>query len=154
MPNIPTEQEIDAVRALVACSQLRSVEFYEISARRYESPGEAEEIEEGSARVDIGVQHRYDDSSFGVRLTADINSSLGQARVSAAAEYDLIDTAAFDPSSLDLFANEVGIMAVFPYLREGVSSITGRVFGHPLHLPTVSRGDISIRKEGSEALPD
>lgn len=41
-------------------------------------------------------------------------------------------------------SNEVGVMTVFPFLRESVSTMSIRVFGQALMLPTIERGQIAL----------
>ncbi|KQO48247.1 hypothetical protein ASG28_13045 [Frigoribacterium sp. Leaf415] len=135
---------------MIAHSSLQSIEYYEMSARRADSAPDLETAEDG--QLNIVVQQRADETSFGIRLNATIAMALGEANVSVAGEYALLDDHVLTPRSLQLFANEVAVMTVFPYLREAVASITGRVFQQPLHLPMVSRGDIAIEltEESSE----
>ncbi|MBF4592094.1 MULTISPECIES: hypothetical protein [unclassified Curtobacterium] len=70
--------------------------------------------------------------------------ALGEVDVSVAGEYTLLDPSVLTQRSLQLFANEVAVMTVFPYLREAVASITARVFQQPLHLPMIARGQIVV----------
>lgn len=144
-----TEEDTAAVRTLIEHSELRSIEYYEMSARRYDAP-RAEDLPE-NGQLNIVVQQRSDAESFGVRLNAKIVIALGEAEVSVAGEYALLNEDALTPRSLQLFANEVAVMTVFPYLREAVASITGRVFQQPLHLPMVNRGDIAVDVTEAEA---
>lgn len=70
--------------------------------------------------------------------------ALGEANVSVAGEYALTEELELTNRAVQLFANEVGVMAVYPYLRKAVAAITGRVFNERLHLQIISRGDIVI----------
>lgn len=64
--------------------------------------------------------------------------------MSVAAEYSLKSDYKPSKRTLQIFCNEVAIMTVFPYLREGMSSITTRVFGEAIYLPVAERGTISV----------
>lgn len=141
--------DVDALQALIASSSLSSIEYYEMAARRYEAPSEEDASDQG--QLTIGVQQRRDDDSFGVRLNARIVVSVGEAEVSVAGEYALTDSSTLTPRALQLFASEVAVMTVFPYLREAMASLTGRVFHQPLHLPMVSRGEIAVELIEPEA---
>lgn len=131
--------DIEEVKALVAASSLSSIEQYELSARR-----EPAESVSDAAEVSIAVQQRLDDTSFGIRLNADIRLNAGTITASVAGEYELLDHYRPTDRALQLFANEVGVMTVFPFLREAVSSLSARVFGRPLLLPTIERGQIAL----------
>jgi hypothetical protein len=45
---------------------------------------------------------------------------------------------------VELFANEVAVMTLFPYLREGIASISSKVFGSPITLPVAQRGQLGF----------
>jgi preprotein translocase subunit SecB len=138
-------EDIADVQAIIAASELRSVEYYEMSGRRYDAIQSAEEAETGELR--IVVQQRADADSFGIRLNATLTLSAGEAQVSVAGEYALTEELELTTRSVQLFANEVGVMTVYPYLREAVATITGRVFKQPLHMQMITRGDIVTEVE-------
>lgn len=138
-------EDIADVQAVIAASELRSVEYYEMSGRRHDAVQSAEEAETGELR--IVVQQRADADGFGVRLNATLTLSIGEAQVSVAGEYALTQELELTTRAVQLFANEVGVMAVYPYLREAVATITGRVFKQPLHLQMITRGDIVTEVE-------
>lgn len=145
MSNELSAEDIADVQAIIAASELRSVEYYEMSGRRYDATQSAEEAETGELR--IVVQQRADVDSFGVRLNATLTLSIGEAQVSVAGEYALTEELELTTRSVQLFANEVGVMTVYPYLREAVATITGRVFKQPLHMQMITRGDIVTEVE-------
>jgi hypothetical protein len=139
MPYSLDPADIEAVQALVARSTLSSIEQYELHARR-----EQADSPKDAAEVSIAVQQRLDETSFGIRLNADIRLGVGTISASVAGEYELLDGYQPTPRTLQLFANEVGVMTVFPFLREAVSTMSVRVFGQPLLLPTIERGQIAL----------
>lgn len=96
---------------------------------------------------------RLKESEFGIRLTGTADFPQGQATVSVAGEYEAEDGFVVDERSVRHFANEVGVMTVLPFLREGVATITAKVFGSPVHLPIIPRGEITIDLESRES-PD
>ena len=136
-------EDLEALQALIKSSNLASIEYYEMMARRYEAPQNEQDVSD-QGQLTIGVEQRRDEDSFGVRLNARIVVSIGEAEVSVAGEYALQNPSTLTPRALQLFASEVAVMTVFPYLREAMASLTGRVFHHPLHLPMVSRGEIAV----------
>jgi len=138
-------EDVADVQAVIAASELRSVEYYEMSAKRYDATQAPADAENGQLR--IAVQQRSDADSFGIRLNATLTLAIGEANVSVAGEYALTEDFALTTRAVQLFANEVGVMTVFPYLREAVASVTGRVFNQPLHLQMISRGDIVTEVE-------
>lgn len=142
-------QDSDASRLqeLIENSHLKSIDYYEVSARRFEAESPAEES--GNVSIDLAV--RSDESEFGVRLTGTADFPLGQATVSVAGEYEAEDGFVVDERTVRHFANEVGAMTVLPYLREGVATITAKVFGSPVHLPIIPRGEVTIDLEDPDS---
>ncbi|MDN5586382.1 MAG: hypothetical protein L0G69_07430 [Brevibacterium sp.] len=134
------DYDLARLQELVEHSHLKSIDYYEVSARRFESDSPAEQS--GNVSIDLAV--RSDESEFGVRLTGTADFPLGQATVSVAGEYEVEDGLVVDERTVRHFANEVGVMTVLPYLREGVATITAKVFGSPVHLPIIPRGEITI----------
>lgn len=141
-----SDSDLDSVRGVIDAATLRDIQFYEVSARRNE--GELEEDQAGN--VTIEVQQRFGEGDFGVRLSAQVVVPAGEIVASVAAEYDL--TEGYQPSkrALAIFANEVAVMTVFPYLREAVATASAKVFGRPVHLPVIQRGQIGITLEDDD----
>ncbi len=75
----------------------------------------------------------------------------GEASASLVGEYELLDGAMPSKRALQNFANEVAVMTIYPYLREAIATITAKVFGEPVHIPIVQRGEIAVEVE--EASP-
>ena len=138
-------EDVEAVQALIANSQLHGIHYFEVSAKQSEMPEDSESATDG--QFSVVVQQRVDETAFGVRLNATAALPIGQASASVAGEYELLNGYSPSRRAVQLFANEVAVMTVFPYLREAVASVTGRVFGQPLHLPIVERGQIALEVE-------
>ena len=145
-----SDDDMTAVQAVIANSSLEHVDFHELSARRIPGAKGSSVETEDEGNLSLAVQQRIDDQSFGVRLNATATFSGGEATVSVAAEYQLLNEIKPTRRALQIFCNEVAIMTVFPYLREGMSSITTRVFGEAIYLPVAERGSISIDVEPLE----
>ncbi len=84
------------------------------------------------------------DTEIGVRLKLSLKGEVGEIEVDLAANY-VTPMPVTVPEAVTLeFANEVGIMALIPFIRETVFSISQRVFGSAVVLPVFQRGDISF----------
>ena len=66
-----SDEDVNALQALIASSNLNSIEYYEMTARRYDTPLSEEDASD-QGQLTIGVQQRRDEDSFGVRLNARI----------------------------------------------------------------------------------
>lgn len=127
---------------LIDKSELDGVYFHEQSARRHEDRPETEQLDKGS--VEVGIQFRLSADDFGIRLRADVMHALGTAVVTVSGEYSLSDGYAPARRDVMMFANEVAVMTIFPFLREGVADATSKVFGEPIILPIAPRGAIGF----------
>lgn len=136
-----SERDLELVRGLIADSNLIAIDFHEVSVRRL-SPESVQQGDQGN--FEIEVQTRYEDGSFGVRLNGNLTFPGGEAVVSVAGEYELLNEASPSMRTIQIFANEVAVMNVYPYLREAIGTATGKVFGEPILLPIVDRGQISV----------
>ena len=143
-----SEKDLAEVKAIIANSTLRSVDYYEVSARRNDGATQSGDSDQG--RLTVEVQQRVDDTSFGIRLQATVVLPVGEATASVAGEYDLLNGVAPRRRALQLFANEVAVMTVLPYLREAIATITAKVFGQPVHLPIAERGEIALDVDDDE----
>ncbi|MGC2941839.1 MULTISPECIES: hypothetical protein [unclassified Brevibacterium] len=133
------ESELSGLREFIDRVRLDSVQFHEVSARRFDS-------DRGGADGDISIEVQINEDSdrFGVRLRGMTQAPAGEAVVSVAGEYVIEDGIAPSSRVIKQFVNEVAVMAVLPYLREGIATITAKVFGTPLNLPIISRGAITV----------
>lgn len=132
--------ETKALRALITRSNLHGVQFHEIYAKLNDDIPDG--VTRETADVKLQYQTRTSDEDFGIRVTVNVTSASGEARVVVAADYTLESGKAPEATLLDLFASEVAIMTLFPFVREGIQSATSRVFGVPLLLPVLERGQI------------
>lgn len=133
-------RETEALQDLIQRSNLDGIQFHELSAKITD---DAESTLSEAAEVRLQYQTRASETDFGVRVSVDVESESGTAKVVVAAEYQLENGTIPEANLLDLFATEVAIMTLFPFVREGIHSITGRVFGVPMQLPILERGQIS-----------
>lgn len=142
MSNELSEADVIAVRDVISNSELDAVNYYEISARRID--GDIPPDEEVEGNLEVEIQQRIEDESFGVRLNAAATLPTGEAVAHVAAEYKLLNGIKPSRRTLQLFANEVAVMTVYPYVREAIASVTAKVFGKPLHVPIVERGQLVL----------
>lgn len=142
MTLVLNEADKARVQELIAHSDLSGVFFHEQSARRHEEPQALEAADE--ANVEVGIQFRLAETDFGIRMKAQVQNLVGTATVVVSGEYALND--GFIPTRRDvmMFANEVAIMTIFPYVREGISEATTKVFGETVLLPIAPRGAIGF----------
>lgn len=135
----------DDLVALVPRVDLDSLTFVDLSARR--------ELD-GAISVDGDIEPRYtlkaersdDLQRFRLVLTIEISVAAGDIVASVCAEHTVRGEPSEAPSQRLVveYANEVGIMAMIPYLRQAIADLTQRVFGSVLLMPVLARGAISF----------
>lgn len=142
MPEQLSEADVAAIRELIPAARLTSMDTYELSARRAADEPAAADLESGSIEVDVASH--IEEAAFGFRITATITMPIGEVIASVAGEYEIANGVTPTRRTVQQFGNEVAIMSIYPYVREAVSSITAKVFGEPLLMPVVERGQIAV----------
>lgn len=148
-----SEQNIlDQVYRIVQSSNLIDVEYYELSARSLNAmpPPEPRVEDDGKYDLNFGLKVAQDTEheTFIIRLRADVHTSSGACVVDLGAVYQLDESESLSDALLVEFANNVGAMALLPYVRERVQTLTAHL-KHPIILPTVQRGELRFDLENS-----
>lgn len=144
-----------SIQQLVADVSLASISFIELGAARDPS-GAVPDGGEASVEPVHRLQTAFQDDlqGFRVRVRTEIELPIGSIVVDVAAEYSL-DTVAgssIDQALLLEFVNEVAVMHLVPYIREGLADITRRVFGAGLLMPIMQRGEMNFDLADDEAV--
>lgn len=137
---------------------LRDVRFYKIRAEVAEEGNDFTSHNDGfpssdgdeapDVEVGIGLRTRQQQEHLGVRIHFTARTEQWKVSLDVAADFvaefafETTDTARID------FADKVGIMTLFPYIRETVASMTQRTFGTSVVLPTIRQGEISFAERG------
>lgn len=124
---------------------LEDLSFAELTARRSLEP-----VESDAAAVEpsytLNAQVADDHLHFRLTLRIDLEAAAGELRAAAMADYRVEEKAA-PGLTMRLaveFANEVGVMALLPYLRQAIADLSLRVFGTALLMPILPRGAVSF----------
>lgn len=133
-------EDMNQIQSVISNSELRSVEFFEVSASRSVIQPDFQ----GPGSITVEAQQRIGDTGFGIKLSAKLTLPHGEAKVTVVGEYSLNEGFTPERKAVQLFANEVAIMTVLPYLREGIATVTTKVFGSPVFFPLLQRGEISL----------
>lgn len=125
--------------------EIEGVTFYSLSASL------SEDIEgEVPAPEDIvptyGLKTSFGSKSVGIRLVTRVMSSVGTIEVDVAVTYRITVPVSLDEEVVLEFANEVGVMALLPYVREAISTLSARVFGNAVLMPILMRGDLVFNR--------
>jgi len=122
---------------------LEGLTFYKVAAELRDDI-EVDDPEIGDVLPSYSLRLLHEGSEIGVRLAVHLTTDIGEVAIDVAANY--VTPVPIDlPSAVHLeFANDVAIMALIPYVRESVWSITQRVFGQALVMPVMQRGEIAF----------
>ena len=140
---VSNDQEIQAVRSLIDRSTLREIDFHEVSARKVAESKQRNPVED-NVDVSMQLQHHAGDKQFGILFSVNLQLFRGEIDVAVAAEYAVEDDETIDPHTVKAFGNEVAVMALFPYVRETVSTLTTKLWEKPFILPTIERGFVGF----------
>lgn len=134
----------EALRAVVPDVELTELFFAELSARR-RLDGSMPEQGSGEPRYTLQAQ-AGEDGRFRLILSTDLLLAEGEIRVSVLAEYALAESSAsaLTRRLIVEYANEVGVMTMLPYLRQGIADLTQRVLGATLLMPVMPRGALTF----------
>lgn len=146
----------DELMALVHNVKLNSVEYLELTARR---ELDISPLQEGRVDVEptytLGTMVADNRESFLLRVKVEFSSEVGHFTAEVAAEYVVTssDRIELPNALLTDFANEVGIMVLLPYLRQAIADLTQRVFGQPLLMPIMQRGELFFGSRSGDSAP-
>lgn len=130
--------------------ELLGITFYKVSAELSSELDSDDPVVEDLTPT-YGLKLLAEGTEIGVRLSLHLEGSIGTVEIDAAVNYVTPFPVAI-PEAIRLeFANEVGIMALLPFVRETVWSITQRVFGSAVVMPLIQRGELSFTQQ--EQLP-
>lgn len=138
--------ELEELHRLAQRASLQSVACRLLSAEAASDPAAGTAEVEASPTFELRIARPdapkpFDSFLVGVRI--DAQSNRGRAAVWYEAHYALSGEP--EPVGLPLltqFANEVAVMVLLPYLREGLADVTRRVWGSTLLVPMMQRGQL------------
>jgi hypothetical protein len=149
---MPAASTYGSVSDIVAEADIVDVVYYEVAGRRRElSAGDRDVLEQPGGEPGSDDQApsfeillRSDDSRLEVRCRGTVVNVQGQLQVDVAVVYALPSASTVPEPLLREFAEKVGIMAVYPFLRESLVGIATK-----LRLPVPVLG---ILRQGSLTL--
>lgn len=152
-PQLHSAEEIVQGPDPVLCD----VRFFKISAeliepsdehsRDSQSSGEdriSAEDEETEISVNLGLRTHQNGPSIGVRIEFTASHETWRIFLDVSAEFEAQEPFLASEEARVDFANKIGVMALYPYIREAVGNLTQRTVGTSVVLPTIRPGDVSF----------
>lgn len=97
-----------------------------------------------------GLKIRQEGREIGTRMSVTLDLISWKVVVDAAADYTLDVDARFADGALLDFANNVGIMALIPYLRQAIADLSQRVTGEVVLMPIIPRGGLVFTRDDAK----
>lgn len=132
---------VNDARELLALAELTDVRFYEVSATRTGEDNEAHEIQ---------IVFRHEDLELEVRCRGDVRSSGGSYISDVGAVFTLQRPVDAQQHVIEEFVEKVGVMSVYPYLRESISEGAAKLSLNRPFLRLLRAGDVHITRRDSK----
>ncbi|MGF3055595.1 hypothetical protein [Microbacterium sp. YY-01] len=133
------------VHQMVEATSLSSIEYFKMHAERDLSFSPDAPVEVSPSYI-LTVDFQPDGERFRVLFETDIETTAGHISCGVAAEYAHPSVILRQASgeAISEFVNNVALMHLIPYVRNGVADITQRVFEAPLLMPIFQRGELNF----------
>lgn len=131
---------VASIEELVQLTELDDIVYFELWAARDAALGELTEPD----LHPIKISERHDDERIEVRCMVEVEAPSVRYRVDAAAQFLLAEAVQIDEEIVQEFVERVGVMAVYPYLREGVHDLASRLRLEPPILTLLRANSVSV----------
>lgn len=126
----------DSARELLERTELADIVFYETGGRR--NP-DAEE-----SRMNIQVAVRREELLLEVRCRATVSGAGGEYVADAAARFEFHEPVAASADAVTDFVERVGVLCVYPYLREAITQLAAKLGLERPVLRLLRPGDVHL----------
>lgn len=92
-----------------------------------------------------GLKSFIEPETIGIRMTTTVSANVGTIEVDVAITYRTPEPVELDEETVLDFANNVGVMALLPFIREAVADLSTRVFGKAVLMPVMQLGSLEFR---------
>jgi hypothetical protein len=130
-------EPIDDINSLVQHVDLRGVITYGLEARRVQS-------ETGAPTQKLGYMHKVSETQLEARFLLDVTTSEASLQADVAVSYAFDEPTLATERVLLEFAERVGVMAAFPFLREAIFTLAARLGVDPPVLGLLKAGEVTF----------
>ena len=138
----PGPSVITEAKDLFALTELDGIRFYEVSGVRRDDardPG-----------VEIEVRLRRDEREIEIRCAAHVTAEDADYRSDASAVFTLNGPVEISDAALSEFVERVGVMTVYPYLRESIDQSAAKLGAARPTMKLLRPGDITVSVPADE----
>ena len=129
--------------------ELEGVQFFRLQAEIVEDVAPAAEPPEEIAPV-YGLKIRHEGTELGIRVSVTLDLATAKIVVDGAVNYTTALEVQMDEEAALDFANNVGVMAILPYLRQAIADLSQRVTGEIVLMPVIPRGGLVFSRDDAE----
>ncbi|MBJ7451749.1 MAG: hypothetical protein JHC71_06640 [Blastococcus sp.] len=123
-----TPRTVSSARELLEITTLHDIVWYELSGRRLTDDEVAAAPEPaGEEDAPLQVMARSSDEEIEVRVRTTTQSPSAVFSVDVGALFSLATPVDIDPDAMKDFVQRVGVMAAYPFVREGLFSVAARM---------------------------
>ncbi|MBN7792445.1 hypothetical protein [Microbacterium esteraromaticum] len=139
-----------AAEVLDAGVNLESIQFFNLQAViNEETDGQANLPAEVTPVY--GLKLRQEGNEIGTRVSIELDTGAARIIADASANYSTDELIELDEAAFLDFANNVGVMALLPYLRQAIADLSQRVLGDVILMPVIPRGGLVFSR--ADAMP-
>ena len=140
--------KVTNAKDLLPLGDLVDVRYVDLSAKTLDEP--RGDYEADDVQQDIEVRFGHTERVIEVQVKASVRSRIADYEVTAATQFHVQEGVTFTEEVVAEFAEKVGAMAIYPYLREAVQSLTTRLHEAPITMPLMRQ--TSLVNRNSERL--
>jgi len=144
-------RRVDDVGELLTLAHLADIVFYEVAGRRLDEGEESDVVESTTEDAPLQVLLRHDETRLQVRVRCEARSSEAEFTVDVAAQFELSEPVELAETVQREFVERVGIMAAYPFVREGLHSTASKMRVPPPLLQLLRANQMSLTRNEPEA---
>lgn len=139
-------RELNSVQDLLELSDIKGLDFHELSAKRNpEATGPATDGEDYSVKFDLSDMTTPTELNVRCRATLALQSSTLVVDVSAG--YEFSEPCAYSPELRQEFMERVGMMSIYPFIRQNFHAMSVQIGETPILLPILRANSIKLVRQ-------
>lgn len=139
--------EVADAAELLGLGDLVDVRFLEFAARLLDEP--REDFEDDDVQQSMDVMLGVSEGAIEVRVTMRVETKVAHFSGVAATQFRHDPRVSVSPQVAQEFAERVGVMSVYPYLRELVQTSSTRLRVDSVTLPLLRPGNVQLSEVAS-----
>lgn len=140
--------KVESAKELLEVGEIVDVRFFKFSAAIREEP--REDLESDDVVQNLNVLVGTSEKAIELRLEISIDTRTAEYSGTAAMQFKFQEEVEFEEEVGKEFAERVGVMAVYPYLRELIQTSSVRLREDVVTIPLLRAGQTSLTRSDDE----